>query len=222
MHYFFLAALFFISLARSENEMIRVRFEYFETDHATQKAALNSIFSHAIVLSKLNENKATRYNTEVITTKTETTASLETYQDYIYLSEYDSHGVFFQNGKISSFLSNPAILNRPHPYIYWKSVHLGTQLEVTPSRISNLIKLQLSARDDALQRMVTYTSCRDYRGRADLTKPVFSAQSTNLTAEFVPDQPLLIASFTPRTDSGSPDSSRTILLFVTATVISTP
>lgn len=207
------------TLAQAEQQMVRVQLEYIETDQSTLKQALDSPAPYPLILGKLKKGEAQRYNTEILTTKEGTNASTEAFLEFLYPVEYTPILLPSHSGHHSKRLLTNSVEARHLNANCWDIRHVGFTLEIQPFISRELIDLRFATEDVALQRLATIQPFKDRWGAADLKFPFFTSKRTNSNLTLAPGQPLLFACYSPLTNSGKPDPSRPILLFVTATIL---
>lgn len=210
------------TLAQAEQQMIRVQLEYIETDQPTLKQALDAPAPYPLILGKLKKDEAQRYNTEILTTNNGTTATSEAICEIIFPTE--SQGTSIPH----AIPSNPQLstkknwtgLSRPSSFFgAWETRNTGCTFEIQATLSKELINLRFTSEDVLLQKMEVIQPFKDRWGTANIQLPFFSSKRPSTGLTLAPGQPLLIANYSPLTDSGKPDPSRPILLFVTATIL---
>lgn len=199
---------------------VRVQVEYISCDAETLKQALNTPKPYSLLLKKLTTKEASHYNTEIITCRSGETAVAESILEFIYPTEYEPSSHLHAIAAGYPQINFARYFWRPEPFVAFETRNTGHTLEVQPLISNNgFIDLRFAPEDVQLERIELLTPHQGQWGKADQKYPFFSSHRTNTGVPLFPGEPLLTSVYYPKTTSGKSDSSRPILLFVSADIV---
>ena len=170
----------------------------------------------------MQEGKARLIHEVLIIARSGKKAVVESIREMIYPTEYEPPGSF----PLTTTPSNSSLLStvpslRPSYYTAFETRNTGDVLEIelALSDDRKYIDLRISHERIFHKRDITWVTHKDRWGNANVFFPEFDTYRTNTAITLRNKQPRFISTFTPKTKDGKLDTSKKVLMFVKATVI---
>ena len=209
--------------AQGRPKNIRVTVEYIEVSHQLVTALMTGPHAdsgpklHARMRELVKENKAHILETSIITARSGYRARVESVMEHIYPTEYEP----------------PSLSSRPPPEeregkartrnpTAFETQNVGITLDIAPvfQPGKPFIDLRFTQEMTALLRYNTLYEHQDQWGDTSIRFPIYDAQESKCEATLLNGQFSLLNLLAPTHKDGGPDTTRKILLFVRADVIS--
>ena len=218
--------------ARDLPANIRIIAEYIEAPHTlvTQVMAGEHADSgpklHARMRELVKENKARILETSFVTARSGYRARAESVMEHIYPTEYQPPGrpgTFIGSGPSrSDDAADEAKPPRDHRWpTAFETRNVGVTLDIEPvlQTNRNLVDLRFTQEMTRLLRYEMWSEYRDQWGDAPIRFPIYEALESESIVTLLDGKFGFVGLLTPSKKSGSPDTSRKILLFVRADII---
>ncbi|BDS07840.1 hypothetical protein NT6N_28800 [Oceaniferula spumae] len=203
---------------------IRVQMVFIEVSQSQARQLLKQPTSlYSRVQEQLKEGKASLLNHTVLIARSGERSRVGSVRELIYPTEVEAHSLPpVKNGLAGNIPELPKLRPTASCPTAFETHHVGESLLIEPtiSEDGGHIELWLlhelvSHRRDSV--MVTH---KDRWGRADVRMPEFDTMTTNTSINLADGKMQFVSIHTPQLDTGDLDTSRKILVFVKASIVS--
>ncbi len=202
-------------------DLIRVQVEWIEVPHtqltellAEPRSTTDDTDLRKKVAGLVDEGKATVLETMLCTAPNGQKATTESIQEFIYPTEYDPAQLPTKDSSPNSKAVGPT------PTAF-ETRNLGSTLEMEPTLDNEGKRISLRF----IPQITWHTGTRIWaewksaQGEAHIQMPDFYSLRINAQVILIPGKPLLAAALSPKSETGFPDFTRKLLIFVRADVL---
>jgi len=206
--------------------MIRVHAEFIEMPHATYTALM------AKPRSGSNDSDLRQKCTDLIASGEARlveslmanvipgqNATAESIGEYVYPAEYDPPGIGDRIEDLTKYFIRPA--GSPPSWPSYETKNTGSTFEVEAQIDNNapIVDLRFSPTIISLSGKTVWSTWKNKETSIDTTTPFFYVLSARTGVSVVASEPFFVSALSPQDAQGYMDSSRKIMLFVRADIL---